>query len=274
MFSWCAYCQHLIGEVPPLDDFTVTHGMCLRCHSTIETFEPSEELLLAKELFGRLERAGRAGDFGAAEAAVDEALAAGLVPSEVIVGVLHPVLGRVGQRWASGQITVADEHAFTGFVLRVIDRLRLPEPPSERPLVMLAVHPENRHDVGVRMLQILSWERAIPCDRIPVGTTERELLDLVVARRPNLFGLSVSLFESIPSALALARALEGVLPDDAELVLGGQAFRRDGEAVAFGDVPVVPTIDGFVARLDRLAAATTSTAAARSAAIAPATDPS
>jgi len=108
----------------------------------------------------------RGGDLAPSEAAGDEALAAGLRPSDAIVGVLHPALGRIGQLRASSVVTVADEHRFTDFALRPIDRLRLPSPPAQRPLVLLAVLPENHHHVRVRMLQVLTWERGIPCDRL------------------------------------------------------------------------------------------------------------
>lgn len=226
--------------------------MCAACFRGAEGFEIAAGVLHAKSLFEQLERAGRGGDLEASETAVREALAAGLRPSDVLVGVLHPVLGRIGQLWASGAITVGDEHRFTAFALQLIDHLRFDERPAGRPLVLLAVTAGGRHDVGVRMMQVLAWERGIACEIVPVGTSDDELTSIVAARRPELVGLSMNLVESLPVAIAFARSLARTLPAATELVLGGQALRRlDAADVAEG-LDVVLTIDAFAERLDRL----------------------
>lgn len=235
-----------------MQDFRVTHGICNTCRPQVATYAPTQGVLQAKAMLESLEEAGRSGDFDACSAIIDSAFEAGLKPTEVLVGVLHPALARIGQLWESGEITIAEEHRFTDFALQLIDRLRFPQASERRPLVVLAIYPENCHEIGLRMLQILTWDHGIPCERLPSGTSAVEIAEVIATRRPDLFGLSVSLVESIPASLALADDLSRRLPPASTLVLGGQAFRR-------ADTPDVPqghrvlyTVDDYLACLQKL----------------------
>jgi hypothetical protein len=40
MIRQCAWCCHVLGQIPPLEDPSVTHGLCPACHaSLLETQE-------------------------------------------------------------------------------------------------------------------------------------------------------------------------------------------------------------------------------------------
>lgn len=218
----------------------------------IATYKPTPGVLRAKTMFDNLQSAGRSGDFQACSATMDAALEAGLRASEILVGVLHPALVRIGQLWESGEITVAEEHRFTDSALRLMDRLPFPQSPQPPPLVILANYPDNSHEIGLRMLQILTWERGIPCERLPAGTSAEAIAKIIASRRPDLVGLSVSLLASIPASLVLAQDLSRLLPPGAELVLGGQAFRRDDTPGLSTDHRVLPTVDAYLACLQDL----------------------
>ncbi len=253
MIRWCSFCQHLIGEIPPLNAFEITHGICEECARNIETYDPDSSVLRAKALFDALQDAVHSGDFERCFTAIDEAMEAGLKPSEILIGALQPALGRIGQLWESGSVTVAEEHRFTRFATDVISRLRHRQPSSEQPLVLLAPFEDNAHDVGLSLLQHLAWERDIACLCLPVGTGVVDIRSCVERLRPNLVGLSVSLVETLPAAVNFARRLSGSIPQGSELVLGGQAFRH-GESSEFpADLPVLVTVDQFIDRLKRLA---------------------
>lgn len=124
MFLWCSYCQHLIGEIPPLDRAQVSHGICEQCASKVIADDIEPSVFQARALFETLEEAVHNGDFEATGRAIDDALEAGLRPSEIMIGALHPALARVGELWEAGKISVADEHRFTQYATLVIERLR------------------------------------------------------------------------------------------------------------------------------------------------------
>lgn len=249
MFRWCAYCQNLIGEAEPLSDYRVSHGVCAACSENLESQTSETDMLRARSIFAMLEKAGRGGSLEDCEQVIFEAIDFGLKPSDMIVGILHPALCLIGDLWERGEISVAAEHRFTAFALGLIDRLQFPEPQDERPLIILATHPQSFHDVGVRMLQVVSWEHGIPCERIVLGSSEATLLEAAIARQPVLYGLSVSLVQTIPAAVEFAALLAERLPERSRVVLGGQAFRRaEGYAVP-NSITVLKSIDGFLAQL-------------------------
>ncbi len=248
VFVWCAYCQHLIGEAPPLEDFRVTHGICSSCELAFESYEPSPSEILAKRLVGELERAGRDGQFATVAGAIQRALAAGILPSEVMIGVLQPALVQIGQLWEAGELTVAEEHRFTAFCLEVIERLPPSRVESAGPTLLLAPLPETAHDLGLRMLQQVAWEHGISCEVLPVGTSGEAILAAAGRRGgPKLLGISVGLVESIPAALGFWRELDRQLPQETKVALGGQAFRRSSGPRVEAKVPVLRALDEFLA---------------------------
>jgi excisionase family DNA binding protein len=64
-----------------------------------------------------------AGDEGGAWGIVDNALASTMQPDRVHLELLTPALEIIGDRWASGAATVADEHRATVVATRVVGRL-------------------------------------------------------------------------------------------------------------------------------------------------------
>jgi excisionase family DNA binding protein len=64
-----------------------------------------------------------AGDEAGAWRIVDDALASGMEPSGVYLDLLAPALRSLGDGWAAGTVTVAEEHRASAVALRIIGRL-------------------------------------------------------------------------------------------------------------------------------------------------------
>jgi hypothetical protein len=88
----------------------------------------------------------------------------------------------------------------------------------------------------------------VSCELLSIGTN-RETILAAVGRRggPRLVGISVGLVESIPAALELWRELDRQLPRETRFALGGQAFRRGPRATVEAEVPVLRSLDEFLA---------------------------
>jgi methanogenic corrinoid protein MtbC1 len=99
-------------------------------------------------------RALLAGDSGAAEGAVAAAMQLGLTAAEIDIELIAPALFLVGEKWASGAITVADEHLATEITLRVLalqrEARRTVRRRRQRRVLLLAPEGE-RHVVGLQM---------------------------------------------------------------------------------------------------------------------------
>jgi excisionase family DNA binding protein len=71
----------------------------------------------------RLQQRMLAGDVTGAWKVVEDALVSGADPAEIYVEMLVPALRNIGARWATGKITVADEHRASVAAHRIIGQL-------------------------------------------------------------------------------------------------------------------------------------------------------
>jgi hypothetical protein len=88
MIRWCAYCRTYLDEIAPVDDFGISHS---------------------------LRAAAAVGDVARAGEMLDQGLSIGLRPVDLALGMLQPLLHRIGAEWALGRATGAEEHRFTAF---------------------------------------------------------------------------------------------------------------------------------------------------------------
>src|SRR5205814_3665907 len=76
---------------------------------------------------------------------------------------LAPALRVVGDRWACGDITVAQEHIASNTVSEMLARLRPVAPAktarTDRPRALCACLGEERHDLAVRMVALVLTEQ-------------------------------------------------------------------------------------------------------------------
>lgn len=248
MFRWCSFCQKLMGESEPYDDFRLTHGCCTACEPLLENYQgPEERVLRARDVFEKLMKAGLggAGDEELADFTA-QAKAAGLAPAEILLGVVGPALCQIGKLWEAGRVTPEQEHKFSAFCARIYDRLSTPPPSYAGRRIVVALAPGNRHDLGPRMIESLARGRGIDCRVLPVGVSPEAVLATVEEFKPHALGVSVAMEESIPAA---RKILERAARPGLKLLLGGRAAR----AIAPDSLPgivVVRKLDDFLLELD------------------------
>jgi methylmalonyl-CoA mutase cobalamin-binding subunit len=223
MFRWCAYCQRLIGEVAPFDDFRISHGICKDCAGRMEEGElyPVKGLELFKKLFD----AARGEDFDACHRYVDEALGLGWSPSDAAIGLLQPALYEFGVLWEKGVATLAEERRFSAWCDRALTLLEhsTPRPPG-RCRVLFATRSTNEHTLGPRIAALRLRDRGISAWFLPAGISDDEILDACKVEKPEILGLSAAVGETLPGIRALA-ARAAKLPRPPRVVVGGQAAR-------------------------------------------------
>jgi methanogenic corrinoid protein MtbC1 len=146
--------------------------------------------------------------------------------------VLGPYLSQVGASWSHGTESVWEEHLASHVVLTIVEALYptvlriAAEVPATGRTVLLACPPQERHELGLRMLsdrfELAGWS-------VTNLGADTPLLDIVAAAhatRPELVALSVStVFERVELRRfidSLRTALPGV-----RIVVGGPAFSKD-----------------------------------------------
>lgn len=235
MFRWCAYCQTFIGESEPLQEYSLTHGICAVCESDLkdDSYDVSERVLLAKELFESLRDFADTGRKAGVREVIDRAIGANLRRSDVLLGLIQPALYHVGQQWELGELTPVEENRFTSWCDQVLRTLEQSMPGPDRAKVLLVVAPDNAHNLGARFLALFLRDHGIPA-AAATGMSIGEVVAAVEADPPAFLGVSVALPEMVPGAVELVRTVEERTDRQTPAYLGGFAF-RSGNAGAPGD---------------------------------------
>lgn len=150
--------------------------------------------------------------------------------AELFDEVAAPALHRIGEKWAKGRISVADEHVAAQSVLDAIARAQpLAEPPGEpvrpeRGVAIVAAVAGEAHDIAARMsaclLRAQGFEVLAPLAQTPA----RDMADLILRARAAMVALSSTMGtgqekEQVEMAAAAARQTSG------RVVVGGAGMR-------------------------------------------------
>ena len=230
-----------MGEIPPHDDFGMTHGLCSDCEkSRIDLFSDREveRAIFLSDIFHRLFDAGRREDLETAEIVVGNAIAESCRPVDILVGMVAPMLYEIGEEWKRGALSVESEHRFTAFCERVIALIEArnnatgdadetaASPTSGGPLLFLMNAPGNRHTLALRILALWLRNRNMRVRIVDGETAVDGLLRDIAAERPRFLLISVSLHEQRARIAAVARAVAtlpaAVLP---RVIVGGYAVK-------------------------------------------------
>jgi len=247
MLSWCSYCQQFVGEVPPYDDLIVTHCFCATCESDALSLTESDiaHALMLKDVQSRLFDAGRRGDLNAAKQVIDASRQASMREVDILIGIIAPMLYKIGEDWKSGIITVAEEHRFTAFCEKIIDILAAKSPsaalvdaPSEeRNAILLINAPGNCHTLAVRILALWLADKGMPTRAIHRPLSVEGAIEMIREVNPGFVLISMPLAEQVPSVVAIVERLaELPILIRPKIVVGGYA-------VKMGLVSVIPGAD-------------------------------
>jgi DNA-binding transcriptional MerR regulator len=102
----------------------------------------------ASDLLARLRERLDGYDGAGAERVIDRCLL-NLGLAAALQAVILPYLNELGQRWAAGEITVADEHFASNVVRRRILRASEGWESGAGPIALLACAPGEQHDIGL-----------------------------------------------------------------------------------------------------------------------------
>ena len=210
-----------------------------RLAATTEHLEPKEEVPLVAELATGLERSLDEFDAAAAQATLDRLLTA--VSVEFAIGeVLIPYLHDLGERWAAGTVTVAQEHFASNLIRGRLLALAQDWGAGGAFTTVLACLPGEDHDLGLIMLGLLLARRGWQVTFLGADTPFDGLEDTVRDLGPSLVILSTydaAVFHAHADAVARLAATARVAvaaPVEAEAITctGAEAIGEDIPAVA------------------------------------------
>jgi methanogenic corrinoid protein MtbC1 len=168
-----------------------------------------------------------AGHLGRARQAVLEGDELGMSLARIFDEVLRPALVEIGERWAAGSLTVAQEHVLSELVRDIVAQLTLRHLPGETgpaAIVAACVAGED-HDLGLRMVCGMLRERGIDVHFLGADVEHRFIVEAVQRLAPVAVLLSVSLDEHLPALdEALQALLTAPLAPRPAIVVGGNAL--------------------------------------------------
>jgi methanogenic corrinoid protein MtbC1 len=235
MIRWCSYCQQFMGERAPFDDFGLTHGICLACKK--KNLDLSEEELSSihklRDIQTKLWNAGKTGNANDAPSLIAEAVSANVRHIDILMGLLAPLLKKIGEDWAQGKITVAEEHRFTSFCEVVLKNItgiikKQLAPTLQMEIDLLLVNAEgNHHNLGIRTVALFCLSNSLNTKVITNNGSLEELLDEVSRLKPKVLGISMSLPEQ---TLWVTKTVDAVLAGgtlpNLQILIGGPAVNR------------------------------------------------
>lgn len=196
-----------------------------------------------------------AGDEGGAWSLVESLLARGASPTEVLLDLVVPALREIGEEWAAGRLTIAEEHRASAVATRVVSRLGpgLTGPGRRRGTVVVGSPAGDHHALPTAIVGDLV--RGSRFDVIDLGadTPAESFVDAArAADRLVAVTVTVTAPEALTAVPAVVTAVRRQLPGTAVLV-GGGAVTDEVAARTLGSDGWAATPDGLVALYDSLA---------------------
>ncbi|MFD7137138.1 B12-binding domain-containing protein [Streptomyces sp. NPDC059894] len=149
-------------------------------------------------------------------------------PAEsLLLDVIAAVQRRVGEEWAAGRITVADEHVATAINDRAVAALARRPPPRSgtRPRVTVACVDGEWHALPARLVAETLRGRGWQVDFLGAHVPTPHLIAHLHATGPEAVLLSASIPTHLPTAHAALTACQSI---GVPVLAGGAAFGPDG----------------------------------------------
>ncbi|MCU1398858.1 MAG: putative corrinoid protein [Acidimicrobiales bacterium] len=201
----------------------------------------------------RIEARLLAGDVRGTWSIVEAALAAGSSLSDVYLDVITPALVSIGERWATGELDVSDEHRASGIVMRLIGRLgpRFARRGRTRGVVVLGCPVGEQHSLALAMLSDLlrqrGWEVSDLGSDLPVSSFVRAVTTI----GSDLVAVGISVGFELGAVAETIEAIHTASPG-ATVVLGGRAITSAAHARSLGADRFAPSLDAILAVLEGL----------------------
>ena len=183
--------------------------------------EPAPEIVETTSLAdsaAELQRALERYDEQAANAIVDSSLS-NLSTETALGGVVMPVLRAVGERWAAGQLTIAQEHFATNLLRGRLLGLARGWGQGNGPIALLACPAGERHDLPLMLfgisLRAAGWRIVFLGADVPVSTIEQAVGSIAPA--------AVILATTLPEPMLAVEAEVAALATRVPVAIGGRA---------------------------------------------------
>lgn len=137
-------------------------------------------------------------------------------------GTLASLTGAVGDAWAAGRLCVHEEHLYTEMVTRLLRQSIDALPAGHGPMIVLTTLPEERHGLGLLMVEALLRSESARCLNLGVDIPIPEII--LAAERHQADALALSFSPAYPRRRILPQldTLRAQLPPACQIWAGGR----------------------------------------------------
>jgi methanogenic corrinoid protein MtbC1 len=154
-----------------------------------------------------------------------------LSPARLIDDVLEPLLRELGERWHSGQFSIAQERMVStsvrkhiGLIVETYDRT------ARRQSIVFATLPGERHELGLLMSAMICASHGFKVHYLGPDLPAAEIARYSREANAGLVAISVILPESVPVLAPQLAVIRAALGPDVPVWIGGQGARGIDEA--------------------------------------------
>lgn len=149
--------------------------------------------------------------------------AVALDPRTLIFEVAAPMIQEVGDRWESGDLRIAHEHAASSLFRNLLGALiRTYSPDSDAPDAVIATPANELHEFGALLVAMLAVSRGWRVTYLGPNLPAEEIAHVVEVRKAQLLLLSLVLRDE-PARGAELKLLDRIVPTSVTIVAGGRA---------------------------------------------------
>ncbi|WP_051188581.1 B12-binding domain-containing protein [Proteocatella sphenisci] len=145
----------------------------------------------------------------------------------IFTDIITPAMYKIGELWENGKISVADEHASTEMISRIVDWLAVQEIKGENKdqcAISMSISSEQ-HTLGIKMvasyLDIIGYRSIYMGNNLPAN----ELIAIIKKEKPKILALSVTLKshqDSLVNIIKLIREIDSF--SNIDILVGGQGI--------------------------------------------------
>jgi len=154
----------------------------------------------------------------------------------------------VGEAWMRGELQIFEEHLYSEQVKSLLRQAigNLPTTPGSRPRILLTTVPEERHILGLLMVEGLLTLDGATCISLGIQTPLLDIRQAADAHGIDIVALSFSSAFPTRQIAPLLTQLREMLPKSVQLWAGGAATER---LPAIDGVSTLPTLEAALLAL-------------------------
>jgi MerR family transcriptional regulator, light-induced transcriptional regulator len=176
-----------------------------------------------------------------------------LSPAQLIDDVLEPLLREVGERWHSGQLSIAQERMVSASVRKHIGLVLDSYGRSARgPSVAFATLPGERHELGLLMSAMICASHGCKVHYLGADLPAHEIARYAHATGAAIVAISVVLLDGLAGLPAQLADIRAELGPQTPVWIGGQGALSLDQAALPANCVVIADRAGLEQRLDLL----------------------